>query len=76
MGAERRDVVNRPKDFWDRKAEIEREAKAVMKELRRQGGDWETAWMNHPLAKEYRELMKSAWASKSLLEEAPRNRCR
>lgn len=66
--------MNQPKDFWDRKAEIEREAKGVMKELKRQGGDWETAWANHPLAKEYRALLKSAWNSKSLLEQGKRVR--
>lgn len=67
--------MNHPKDFYDRVAEIEAEAKGVMKQLQREhGGAWMEAWHSHPLAREYRALLRDAWSAPSLLEKAKRVR--
>jgi hypothetical protein len=45
-----------------RELKLRARAGQVMSELRASGGDWQTAWRDHPIAKEYRALLKESWA--------------
>lgn len=49
-------------DLFDRERLLRIRAGQVMAELRAAGGDWQLAWRDHPVAKEYRALLREAWA--------------
>lgn len=48
-------------ELFARELKLRARAGQVMSELKEQGGDWQTAWRDHPVAREYRALLREAW---------------
>lgn len=53
-------------EFIEREEQIRKRARQVMAELKAAGGDWELAWRDHPVAKEYRALLREVWGEREI----------
>lgn len=58
--------------LFDRELKLRQRAGQVMAELKARGEDWQAAWRTHPVAVEYRALLKEAWATKHQPGSDPR----
>jgi hypothetical protein len=45
-----------------RELQLRAAAGRVMQDLKAEGGDWQLAWRDHPVAIAYRALLREAWA--------------
>ena len=57
--------------FYARERKLRARAGQVMAELQARGVDWQIAWRDHPVAKEYRELMREAWTTNERIPFSP-----
>lgn len=59
-------------DLHERELKLRARAGQVMAELKSRGEDWELAWRDHPVAVEYRALLREAWQRPSVGYPKPR----
>lgn len=52
-------------DSYAREQQLRIRAGQVMAEIRANGGDWQEQWRNHPVAKEYRALLREVWGGET-----------